>query len=172
MTGLDLAFATTGLLTAAAAALAVTTRQVVHSALWLVVALLGLAGCYLVLGAELVALVQVLVYVGAVVVLVIVALMLTRAPIGPRTEHSAGPARRVLAACVGAGTGGLVAAVLLPTAAPTRVRAGESDELARQIFSTWVWPFELLSLLLLAALVGAFAVAGLTGSGSKGEPPR
>ena len=164
MTGLDLAFATTGLLTAAAAALAVTTRQVVHSALWLVVALLGLAGCYLVLGAELVALVQVLVYVGAVVVLVIVALMLTRAPIGPRTEHSAGPARRVLAACVGAGTGGLVAAVLLPTAAPTRVRAGESDELARQIFSTWVWPFELLSLLLLAALVGAFAVAGLTTS--------
>ena len=162
MTGLDLAFATTGLLTAAAAALAVTTRQVVHSALWLVVALLGLAGCYLVLGAELVALVQVLVYVGAVVVLVIVALMLTRAPIGPRTEHSAGPARRVLAACVGAGTGGLVAAVLLPTAAPTRVRAGESDELARQIFSTWVWPFELLSLLLLAALVGAFAVSGLT----------
>lgn len=164
MTGLDLAFATTGLLTAAAAALAVTTRQVVHSALWLVVALLGLAGCYLVLGAELVALVQVLVYVGAVVVFVIVALMLTRAPIGPRTEHSAGPARRVLAACVGAGTGGLVAAVLLPTAAPTRVRAGESDELARQIFSTWVWPFELLSLLLLAALVGAFAVAGLTTS--------
>ena len=164
MTGLDLAFATTGLLTAAAAALAVTTRQVVHSALWLVVALLGLAGCYLVLGAELVALVQVLVYVGAVVVLVIVALMLTRAPIGPRTEHSAGPARRVLAACVGAGTGGLVAAVLLPTAAPTRVRAGESDELARQIFSAWVWPFELLSLLLLAALVGAFAVAGLTTS--------
>ena len=164
MTGLDLAFATTGLLTAAAAALAVTTRQVVHSALWLVVALLGLAGCYLVLGAELVALVQVLVYVVAVVVLVIVALMLTRAPIGPRTEHSAGPARLVLAACVGAGTGGLVAAVLLPTAAPTRVRAGESDELARQIFSTWVWPFELLSLLLLAALVGAFAVAGLTTS--------
>ena len=81
MTGLDLAFATTGLITAAAAALAVTTRHVVHSALWLVVALLGLAGCYLVLGAELVALVQVLVYVGAVVVLVIVALMLTRAPI-------------------------------------------------------------------------------------------
>ena len=54
--------------------------------------------------------------------------------------------------------------MLLPTAAPTRVRAGESDELARQIFSTWVWPFELLSLLLLAALVGAFAVAGLTTS--------
>lgn len=162
MTGLDLAFAATGLVTAAAAALAVTTRQVVHSALWLIVALLGLAGCYLVLGAELVALVQVLVYVGAVVVLVVVALMLTRAPIGPRTEHSTGPGHRVLAALVGAGTGALIASVLLPTAARAELRPGGTDELARQIFSTWVWPFELLSLLLLAALVGAFAVSGLT----------
>ena len=124
MTGLDLAFAATGLVTAAAAALAVTTRQVVHSALWLVVALLGLAGCYLVLGAELVALVQVLVYVGAVVVLVVVALMLTRAPIGPRTEHSTGPGHRVLAALVGAGTGALIASVLLPTAARAELRPG------------------------------------------------
>ena len=59
-----------------------TTRHVVHSALWLVVCLGTLAGCYLVLGAEFVALVQLLVYVGAVVVLVLFALMLTRAPIG------------------------------------------------------------------------------------------
>ena len=73
-----------------------------------------------------------------------------------------GTAHRLLAALVGAGTGGLLAAVLLPIAVPTQVRPGGTDELARQIFSTWVWPFELLSLLLLAALVGAFAVAGLT----------
>ncbi len=52
--------------------------------------------------------------------------------------------------------------MLLPTATRTQVRPGGSEELARQIFSTWVWPFELLSLLLLAALVGAFAVSGLT----------
>src|SRR5699024_4958707 len=100
MTGLDIAFAAIGLVTAAAGAIAVTSRQVVHSALWLVVALLGLAGCYLVLGAELVALVQVLVYVGAIVVLVIVALMLTRAPIGPRRAHSTSRAHPVLAALV------------------------------------------------------------------------
>lgn len=171
-TGHDIAFAATGLVTAASGALAVTSRQVVHAALWLVVSLLGLAGCYLVLGAELVALVQVLIYVGAVVVLVIVALMLTRAPIGPRREHSTSRTHRLLGALVGAGTGALVAAVLLPTAARVEVRPGGTDELARQIFSTWVWPFELLSLLLLAALVGAFAVSGLTGSRSKGEPPR
>ena len=170
MTGLDLAFAATGIITATAGALAVTSRPVVHAALWLVVALLGLAGCYLVLGAELVALVQVLIYVGAVVVLVIVALMLTRAPIGPRSEHSTSRMHRALAALVGAGTTGLVAAVLLPTATRTEVRPGGTAELGRQIFSTWVWPFELLSLLLLAALVGGFAVAGLTGT--KGEEQR
>lgn len=171
MTGLDLAFAAIGLVTAAAGALAVTTRQVVHSALWLMVALLGLAGCYLVLGAELVALVQVLVYVGAVVVLVIVALMLTRAPIGPRAEHSTSRLHRSLAAAVGGGTGALVAAVLVPTAARVQVRAGGTEELGRQIFSTWVWPFELLSLLLLAALIGAFAVSGPI-AGTKGEETR
>lgn len=169
MTGLDLAFAAVGVVTAAAATLAVTTRQVVHSALWLVVALLGVAGCYLVLGAELVALVQVLVYVGAIVVLVIVALMLTRAPIGPRPEHSTSRLHRLLAAVVGAGTTALVAAVLLPTAGRHEVRPGGTEELARQIFSTWVWPFELLSLLLLAALVGGFAAGGLTGSPRTGE---
>ena len=70
-----------------------TTRHVVHAALWLVVALVGVAGSLLVLGAELVALVLVLVYVGAVVVLVLFALMLTRAPIGPDLEHRAGPWR-------------------------------------------------------------------------------
>ena len=171
MTGLDLAFVATGVVTAAAAALAVTTRQVVHSALWLVVALLGLAGCYLVLGAELVALVQVLVYVGAVVVLVIIALMLTRAPIGPRSEHSTSRGHRLLSALVGAGTAALLAVVLLPTAGLTEVRPGGSAELARQIFSTWVWPFELLSLLLLASLVGALAAAGLGSRGADRDRP-
>ena len=162
MTVHDALFACLGLISAASAICAVTTRQIVHAALWLTVCLATLSGCYLVLGAELVALVQLLVYVGAVVVLVVVALMLTRAPIGPRTEHSTGPGHRVLAALVGAGTGALIASVLLPTAARAELRPGGTDELARQIFSTWVWPFELLSLLLLAALVGAFAVSGLT----------
>ena len=95
MTALDTAFAATALVAVAGGLLAVTTRHVVHAALWLVVALLGVAGSLLVLGAELVALVLVLVYVGAVVVLVLFALMLTRAPIGPDLEHAAGPWRTV-----------------------------------------------------------------------------
>ncbi|MEP6630994.1 MAG: NADH-quinone oxidoreductase subunit J, partial [Lapillicoccus sp.] len=86
MTARDVVFALIGVIAAASAVLAVTTRHLVHAALWLVVCLGTVAGCYVVLGAELVALVQVLVYVGAVVVLVLFALMLTRAPIGPNRD--------------------------------------------------------------------------------------
>ena len=89
MTALDVVLGACALLTAVAGALAVTSPRVVHAALWLVVALGGLAGVYLLLGAEVVALVQLLVYVGAVVVLVLFALMLTRAPTGP-TPQSGG----------------------------------------------------------------------------------
>jgi len=96
VTTLDVLFGAVALITAASAVLAVTTQHLVHAALWLVVTLGTLAGCYLVLGAELVALVQLVVYVGAVVVLVLFALMLTRAPIGRSPEHSSrGAADRV-----------------------------------------------------------------------------
>ena len=165
MTGLDIAFAAVGVVTVASALLAVTTRYVVHAALWLVLALGGLAGCYLVLGAEFVALVQLLVYVGAVVVLVLFALMLTRAPIGPGREHSTSVAHRVLAAVLGGGTAALLLSVLLPVAGPARDRADvPTSEVAAQIFGTWVWPFEALSVLLLVALVAAFAVSRMTSS--------
>lgn len=158
MTGHEIAFAAAGTLTVAAGALAVTSRQVVHAALWLVVSLLGLAGCYLVLGAELVALVQVLVYVGAVVVLVVFALMLTRAPTATNDDASVGPLHRMLAAAVAAGTTSLLLSVLLPVARRQRIRQAGSETMAEQIFSTWVWPFELISVLLIAALVAALAI--------------
>src|SRR5665647_2216910 len=114
MTSLDILFGAVGLIAAASAVLAVTTQQLVHAALWLVVTLGTLAGCYLVLGAELVALVQLLVYVGAVVVLVLFALMLTRAPLGRSPEHSSGPIQRIAGALIGAGTTALLASVLMP----------------------------------------------------------
>ena len=160
MTSLDIAFAAVGLLAAASGLLAVTTRHVVHAALWLVVCLGSVAGCYLVLGAELVALVQLLVYVGAVVVLVLFALMLTRAPIGPNPEVTTSRAHRALAAVLGAGVTALLLAVLLPVAGAARPRTGAANSaVAEQIFGTWVWPFEALSLLLLVALIAAFAVS-------------
>ncbi len=160
MTALDTAFAATGLVAVVGGLLAVTTRHVVHAALWLVVALLGVAGSLLVLGAELVALVLVLVYVGAVVVLVLFALMLTRAPIGPDLEHRAGPWRTAGSAALGAAVAVLLGSVLLPLTGSAVERAEvTSAQVAGQIFGTWVWPFELLSLLLLVALVAALAVS-------------
>lgn len=159
MTALDTAFAATAMLAVVGGLLAVTTRHVVRAALWLVVALLGVAGALLVLGAELVALVLVLVYVGAVVVLVLFALMLTRAPIGPDEAHRPGAWRTLGAAVLGAATAVLLGSVLLPLAEPVERADVTSTQVAGQLFGTWVWPFELLSLLLLVALVAALAVS-------------
>ncbi|MFZ5869260.1 MAG: NADH-quinone oxidoreductase subunit J [Actinomycetota bacterium] len=162
MTALDVLFAALALLTAAAGLLAVTTRQVVHAALWLVVALGGLAGVYLVLGAEVVALVQLLVYVGAIVVLVLFALMLTRAPVGPDDVDAPLP-QRVAAAAAGGSLAALVGTTLLlsgPGAVvDVRPDRGGAAAVGGAVFADWVLPFELLSVLLLAALVGAVAVS-------------
>ena len=151
------------LLASAAAILAVTTRQIVHSALWLVVTLGAVAGAYLLLGAELVALVQVLVYVGAVVVLVLFAMMLTRAPIGVSADVNNSLLQRISAAVAGLATAGLVGGALMTAYGGERVRVdparGGSGPVAQSLFSSWALPFELLSLLLLAALVAAFALS-------------
>jgi NADH-quinone oxidoreductase subunit J len=167
MTARDLVFVFVGLIAAVSAVLAVTTRHVVHAALWLVVCLGTIAGCYVVLGAELVALVQVLIYVGAVVVLVLFALMLTRAPIGPNRELTTPWWERLLAAVLAVAVTGLLGATLVPLVgeAPIPSRNGDTRAVSAAIFGTWVWPFELLSVLLLAALIGAFALAKVAGAG-------
>ena len=163
MSGLELAFVAFGLLALASALLAVTSRQLVHAALWLVVALGGLAVVYLVLGAEIVALVQLLVYVGAIVVLIIFALMLTRAPIGISTDLDAAPGRRRMAALAGFAVAVLVGGPLLVAVGDATVRPDASLGTARPlgvaIFTGWALPFELLSVLLLAALVAALAIS-------------
>lgn len=165
MTTRDLVFVVIGAITALSGLLAVTTRHVVHAALWLLLSLGTLAGCYLVLGQELVGLVQLLVYVGAIVVLVLFALMLTRAPIGPHAEISTPGWQRGLAIALGAATSTLLGALLLPLFASWQVDLdrpeGGTPQIAQAIFGTWVWPFELLSVLLLVALIGAFAVSRL-----------
>lgn len=162
MTALDVVFALFASTAAAGALLAVTSRHVVHAALWLVLALGSLAGVYLVLAAEVVALVQVLVYVGAVVVLVLFALMLTRAPIGVRADLDAAPGRRRVAAVAGLATSALIGGTLLAAIGSTaEVPAGDgtASALGSAIFTGWVLPFELLSVLLLAALVAAIAIS-------------
>lgn len=163
MTTYDVLFTIAGAISVACALLAVSTKHLVHSALWLIVSLVSLSGCYFVLGAEFVALVQLLVYVGAVVILVLFALMLTRAPIGRSHEHDTPLLQRAAALVVGAATAALLATVLISAFGnqQRRVHDGSTHALASRLFGTWVWPFELLSVLLLVALIAALALARL-----------
>ncbi|MDQ1293969.1 MAG: NADH-quinone oxidoreductase subunit [Actinomycetota bacterium] len=163
MSGIELIFAAFALLAWGSGLLAVTSKQVVHAALWLVVALGSLAGVYLTLGAEVVALVQLLVYVGAVVVLVLFALMLTRAPIGISHDLDASRGRRLAAALCGLGVAGLLGGTLVAAVGDHEVdpdtATGSPSALGEAIFGGWLLPFEVLSLLLLAALVAALTVS-------------
>ena len=84
MTGQEVAFLILAVIGGLAGLLVVTSRNVVHAALWLVVALASVAGVYLLLAAPFVAFVQVIIYVGAIVVLLLFGIMLTRAPVGRR----------------------------------------------------------------------------------------
>ena len=162
-TGVEITFVLVGLLTFGAAVLTVTVRNLVHAALWLVVALGGLAGCYLLLAAEFVAWVQVLIYVGAVAVLLLFGLMLTRAPIGRTTELDSG--NRWAAAVVGLATAGVLVSVVADAVRTTwfdprhTVVNGTAKAVGSSLFRYWVLPFELLSVFLLAALVGAIVLS-------------
>ncbi|MQA96236.1 MAG: NADH-quinone oxidoreductase subunit J [Streptosporangiales bacterium] len=163
-TGQEIVFVLLGVVTLAAAVLVVTTRRLVHAALWLVVAFGALAGCYLVMSAELVAWVQVLIYVGAVVVLLLFGIMLTRAPIGPSTDLDG--ANRPAAVVVAVALAGVLVTVIVDgfrTAYVPSARAssgaGSAETIGAALFRDWVLPFEALSVLLLAALIGAIVLS-------------
>jgi NADH-quinone oxidoreductase subunit J len=139
----------------------VTARNVVHAALYLVVTLLSVGGIYLLLGAEFVGWVQILIYVGAIVILFLFGLMLTKAPIGKDTLDNQ---QRWLGAAIGVGVfAGLV--FLIQDAFPVSetgartVLLGSTGNVGEAIFNDYVLPFEAVSFLLLAALVGAIVLA-------------
>ncbi|GAA3423242.1 NADH-quinone oxidoreductase subunit J family protein [Streptosporangium sandarakinum] len=160
-TGQEIVFLLLGAVAVGAALLVVTTRQLVHAALWLVVTFGALAGCYLVLTAEFVAWVQVLIYVGAIVVLLLFGIMLTRAPIGRSADLDSG--NRPAAALVALATAAVLVTVVVDgfrTAyAPLRAGGGSAGEIGSSVFRNWVLPFEALSVLLLAALIGAIVLS-------------
>ncbi|GAA2797363.1 NADH-quinone oxidoreductase subunit J family protein [Kribbella solani] len=153
-------FAVAGVVAVVAAVLVVTSRRIVHAALWLVVALGGVAGCFGALHAEFVALVQILVYVGAIVVLVLFALMLTKAPTNPLPGLTTG--RSPFAAVVAGALALLLGAGVVLAFGNKKIRPvpnGSAEAVGTQVFKTWVLPFEVLSVLLLAALIGAIALS-------------
>jgi NADH-quinone oxidoreductase subunit J len=162
-TGVELTFIVVGVVALASAVLVVTTRQMVHAALWLVVTLGSLAACYLLLTAEFVAWVQVLIYVGAVVVLLLFGLMLTRAPIGP--SEGLDSENRIAAVVVGAASAIALVIVVVDAFKQAYIDfsslkpSGTARVTGSTIFRSWVLPFEVLSVLLLAALVAAIVIS-------------
>ncbi len=148
-------------ITMAAAAIGVVTmKNIVHAALALVVVLAGVAAQYVLLQAEFLGIVQVLIYIGAVIVLFLFGIMLTRAPMRKSTEYDND--QRVLAGLVAALIFGVLAYLLadefsgdkLHLTTPTQTAA-----IADSIFRTYVVAFEAVSMLLLAALIGAIVLA-------------
>ncbi|MGW2840442.1 NADH-quinone oxidoreductase subunit J family protein [Streptomyces sp. NPDC001493] len=160
--GVEIAFVLVGLVTLGAALVSVTTRQLVHAALWLVVTLGGLAVEYLLLTAEFIAWVQVLIYVGSVVVLLLFGLMLTRAPIGRSPD--ADSENRWVALGVAAAAAAALVWVVVDAFRTTWIgldgpAQGSTAVTGTFLFRHWVLPFEALSVLLLAALVGAIVLS-------------
>ena len=135
----------------------VLTRNVVHAALSLLLSLVAVAGVYLVLYAEFLALVQVLIYGGAIIIVLLFAIMLTRGSEYPRISDNR---QWPLAALAALGVlGVLMASFLVDPVENTNAQNPAFTDLANSLFTRWAIPFELASLVLLVALVGAIIIA-------------
>ncbi len=160
---MNLAFWIISAFTVLGALLAVTMRNLVYCVLSLILFFLGIAAHYFLLRADFIGVVQILIYIGAVAVLILFAIMLTRNVTG--TE---GP-RELLGVkwWAGAAIAGVMAALLcwvvqrdavaqqLPTAKATASIA----EIGKAFIADWIVPFELMAVLLTAALIGAVVIA-------------
>ena len=138
----------------------VTTKNIVHAALYLVIVLAGGAAQFLLLGQEFVAWVQVLVYIGAVIVLFLFGIMLTRAPMHPK--DSLDNDLRWPAAVTALFLVGILVGLLVHTFHADKVNVTEpirTAQITSAIFTTYIIPFEVVGVLLLGALIGAVVLA-------------
>lgn len=149
-----------GLLTLGAALMVVTTRNLLRAALWLIAAFFGIAGIFILLHAEFLAVVQVLIYIGAISILIVFAIMLTRRlmdPHQPRFNSQWGVAGgfAVLLFVI-------LAAVITRVTWPTATGALPADLIARlgaDFVGPYTVPFEVASVLLVVAMIGAIIIA-------------
>jgi NADH-quinone oxidoreductase subunit J len=165
MTGIQIFFLIVGLVILGSAFMVVTTRNLIHAALWLIVTLFGVAVLYAILNASFLAVVQVVVYIGAIAILFIFAVMLTRKDMrdsGPHLNH--GWWLNVVIALLT--FGGLFWMLQswngFSKAAPDFPSSLDAvGQLGNALISpnAFVLPFEVASVLLLAALVGAVYIA-------------
>jgi NADH-quinone oxidoreductase subunit J len=142
------------------ALMVVLSRNVVRAAFWLLEVMMSIAGLFMLLSAGFLALVQVLVYAGAVSVLMLFTVMLTlrRREDAQRpldlTWSAAGLALAVLAAA-----GAAIVSYIPPVVRPPAITPGV-EAFGRALFTSWALPFEIASIILLVALVGAVWWAG------------
>ena len=141
----------------------VTTNNVVHAALYLVIVLASVGASFLLLGAEFTGITQVLVYIGAIVVLFLFGIMLTRAPIGAHVMLTG--KTWVIALVVSLGVFGVLAYALMDGFGKqhvdehTALVPQTTSAVSESLFSNYLVPFEVASILLLAALIGAIVIA-------------
>lgn len=133
--------------------------RIIHAALSLVLFFVAIAGVFILLHAEFIAAAQVIIYAGAITVLVLFAVMLTQR--SQSLESNPFNAQRIFAAIAA----GAVFAALLPAVTSVvgvnapGVNVDLVPEIGRQMLSQWILPFEIASVLLLAALIGAITIA-------------
>ena len=172
MSGLEILFIIFALATLFSALRVVTTPNIIHAALWLVGALFGVSLIFALLNAPYLAVVQVVVYIGAIAILMVFAIMLTR-----RSMEDSGPQKNVnwwlaalLSVILFVGLALIVlnsgtAEVGLPDFTDDAGKLLQQSDLIKQLGeqlvspNAYILPFELASVLLLAALIGAIVVA-------------
>lgn len=140
----------------------IVQRHPIHSALSLIVVMVALAGLYLLLGAEFVAAVQIIVYGGAIMVLFVFVIMLLNAGEEERTNFSKLATYAGIPLAVA--TTGLIAAAIVSSknslpAAATGDTLTSTRTLSNLLFKDFVYPFELTSVLILVAILGAIVLA-------------
>ena len=155
------AFITTAVLTLLAAAAAMSLRNLVHSALSFIVAFIGLAAMYLQLDAQFVGFAQVLVYVGAVAILIVFAILLTRsgetpneAVIAPGWFYGVGISAIVFAALGWTILNSTALVKEIPPAPQATVK-----NIGNELMGKYILPLEVVGLLLTAAMIGAVIIA-------------
>jgi NADH-quinone oxidoreductase subunit J len=165
---IDVAFGILAVIMIGSAVRVVTTRNVVHAALYLVVVLAGVAAQYILLASEFVAISQVLVYIGAIVVLFLFGIMLTRAELGKSDDLDNGTSQKLVGGVVGLLLLGTMVWALwdrwrgdrIEVIGQTTVQLGQTtQQVSDSIFGTYLVAFEVASVMLLAALIGAIVLA-------------
>jgi NADH-quinone oxidoreductase subunit J len=154
-------FYVTGALTLGGALVVVMSRNIVYAAFGLLASMVGVAGLFLLAFAEFLALAQLLIYGGAIVIVILFALMLTRIEdFESLSDHPQWP----IAAIVAIAVFGVIAATVVGTAVPASERASISfTALGTSLFTEWAVAFEVASLVLLVALIGAVVMVRSTG---------